>query len=171
MSAVAVAIWKYPALKSIPPCGGLSHTHYPCVTQKIHHPAAGRPCNRKLRPLNCPSRRPDKLITRYSRMHTFLLLQLGWQLLWVSQVSIFLCLQVIDPKAYNSFLNQCTIHFEVLAHQFDLERAKVAFIVSLLSGEALVWETPLWEHSDFDVQPIQVFLQYSIESLRNQTPL
>lgn len=33
----------------------------------------------------------------------------------------------------------------------------MAFIVSLLSGEALVWETPLWEHSDFDVQPIQVF--------------
>lgn len=53
-----------------------------------------------------------------------------------------------DPKACHGFLNQCTIHFEVLAHQFASDRAKIAFIVSLLSGEALSWATPLWERSD-----------------------
>lgn len=59
-----------------------------------------------------------------------------------------------DPKACRVFLNPCIIHFEVLAHQFSSDRAKIAFIISLLSGEALAWATPLWERRDplmFDI--------------------
>lgn len=41
-----------------------------------------------------------------------------------------------DPKACQEFLNHFTIHFEVLAHQFASENAKVAFIAYHLSGEA-----------------------------------
>lgn len=48
-------------------------------------------------------------------------------------------------KACRGFLNQCTIHFKVQAHLFSSDRAKIAFIISLLSGEAWAWVTPLWE--------------------------
>lgn len=63
-----------------------------------------------------------------------------------------------DPKACRGFLNQCTIHFEVLPHQFPSDRAKVAFIISLLSSEALAWVTPLWERSDPIVSNLTEFL-------------
>lgn len=63
-----------------------------------------------------------------------------------------------DPKTCRGFLNQCTIHFEVLPHQFPSDRAKVAFIISLLSGEALAWVTPLWERSDPIVSNLTDFL-------------
>lgn len=53
-----------------------------------------------------------------------------------------------DPKACHGFLNQCTIHFELHAHQFVSDRARIAFIISLLSGEALAWDTPFWEQRD-----------------------
>lgn len=52
-----------------------------------------------------------------------------------------------DPKTCRGFLNQCTMHFKVLAHQFVSDRAKIAFIISLLSDKALAWATPLWEGS------------------------
>lgn len=42
-----------------------------------------------------------------------------------------------NPKVYCGFFNLCTIHFEVLTHQFVLNRAKMAFFISLLSDEAL----------------------------------
>lgn len=63
-----------------------------------------------------------------------------------------------DAKACRGFLSQCTIHFEVLAHQFASDRARIAFIISLLSGEALAWVTPLWERNDPVVSNLPDFL-------------
>ncbi|CAI9559502.1 unnamed protein product, partial [Staurois parvus] len=44
-----------------------------------------------------------------------------------------------DPKACRGFINQCSIHFELAAHHFSTDCSKVAYMISLLSGEALAW--------------------------------
>ncbi len=44
----------------------------------------------------------------------------------------------------NGFLLQCSLYFELQSHQFTTERAKVAFIISLLTGRALQWAEALW---------------------------
>ncbi|XP_075062018.1 uncharacterized protein LOC142150724 [Mixophyes fleayi] len=53
-----------------------------------------------------------------------------------------------EPKRCRGFLNQCLIHFECNPASFPSERIKVAFIISLLSGQALAWASPLWERND-----------------------
>lgn len=75
-----------------------------------------------------------------------------------------------DPIACWGFLNQRTIHFKILAHQFILGRASMAFLISLLSGEPLAWTTPLWEHSDYVTsnlhEPLSTFRKVFEESGR-----
>ncbi|CAI9570881.1 unnamed protein product, partial [Staurois parvus] len=44
-----------------------------------------------------------------------------------------------DSKACRGFIKQCSIHFELAAHHFPTDRSKVAYMISLLSGEALAW--------------------------------
>ncbi|CAI9532168.1 unnamed protein product, partial [Staurois parvus] len=44
-----------------------------------------------------------------------------------------------DPKACRGFINQSSIHFELAADHFPTDRSKVAYMISLLSGEALAW--------------------------------
>ncbi|KAG8539111.1 hypothetical protein GDO81_021437 [Engystomops pustulosus] len=62
-----------------------------------------------------------------------------------------------DPKSCRGFITQCSLHFELMPSQFSTERSKVAFIVSLLSGKALAWATPLWDRDDPppDVPPVE----------------
>ena len=64
-----------------------------------------------------------------------------------------------DSKACRGFLSQCTIHFELLPQYFLSDRAKIAYIISLLSGEALAWAAPLWELNDPVVSSLPVFLK------------
>lgn len=63
-----------------------------------------------------------------------------------------------DIKACRGFLNHCTIHFEVLTHQFVSDHVKEAFIVPLLSSKALMWTTPLWEPDDPMLSNLQDFV-------------
>ncbi|CAI9618844.1 unnamed protein product, partial [Staurois parvus] len=44
-----------------------------------------------------------------------------------------------DPKACPGFINQCSIHFELAADYFTTDRSKVAYMIFLLSGEAMAW--------------------------------
>ncbi len=49
-----------------------------------------------------------------------------------------------EAVSCNGFLLQCSLYFELQSHQFTTERAKVAFIISLLNGRALQWAEALW---------------------------
>lgn len=70
-----------------------------------------------------------------------------------------------DSKACRGFLSQCTIHFELQPQNFLSDRAKVAYIISLLSGEALAWAAPLWELNDPVVSSLSDFLKLFREYL------
>ncbi|XP_075444753.1 retrotransposon-derived protein PEG10 [Ascaphus truei] len=50
-----------------------------------------------------------------------------------------------DPLECRGFLNQCFIQFELTPSRFPSSRTKVAYIVSLLTGDALAWASPIWE--------------------------
>ncbi|XP_063805039.1 uncharacterized protein LOC134983236 [Pseudophryne corroboree] len=53
-----------------------------------------------------------------------------------------------NPKLCRGFLIQCDIQFELQPQNFPSARTKIAYIVSLLTGSALSWVSPLWERSD-----------------------
>lgn len=46
----------------------------------------------------------------------------------------------------NAFLLQCSLIFEMQPSQFPTERAKVAYMISLLTGRALEWATAVWQN-------------------------
>lgn len=50
-----------------------------------------------------------------------------------------------NPIQCRGFLNQVGIYFEMLPLAFPSDRAKVGFLISLLSDTALAWANPLWE--------------------------
>lgn len=45
------------------------------------------------------------------------------------------------------FLTQCSLNFELQPSKFPTSRSKVAYVITLLSGNALAWATALWEQS------------------------
>ncbi|KAL1256462.1 hypothetical protein QQF64_012007 [Cirrhinus molitorella] len=50
-----------------------------------------------------------------------------------------------DPSACDGFLTQCSLTFELQPSSFPSDRAKIAYVISLLSGKALVWATAVWK--------------------------
>ncbi len=55
----------------------------------------------------------------------------------------------------NGFLLQCSLAFEMQPHLFPTERAKIAFIISLLHGNALQWE--IWGQAGTVTQSLSGF--------------
>lgn len=53
-----------------------------------------------------------------------------------------------DPHSCRYFLTQCSMHYLGKPHQFTSDRAKVLFLSSNLSGEALKWVAPLIDRGD-----------------------
>ncbi|XP_072263048.1 uromodulin-like [Pyxicephalus adspersus] len=64
-----------------------------------------------------------------------------------------------DPKQCRVFINQCTLHFELLLDQFAFDRAKVAFLMQHLTGKALAWINPLWEWNGPVIMDLRAFLE------------
>lgn len=71
------------------------------------------------------------------------------------------------PSAYSGeavtcsgFLLQCSLYFELQPHQFVNDRAKIAFIMSLLSGRALQWVESLWNLLSPLVRSLDAFVDY-----------
>ena len=50
-----------------------------------------------------------------------------------------------EPGACRPFLTQCSFLFELQPSSYPLERARVAFIISQLTGRARDWGTAEWE--------------------------
>ena len=70
-----------------------------------------------------------------------------------------------DPSACGGFLIQCSLTFELQPSLFPSDRAKIAYIITLLSGKALSWATAVWNaqshccsgYSAFEEEFKQVF--------------
>ena len=52
-----------------------------------------------------------------------------------------------EPRQCKTFLIDCLIHFELMPHAFPTERAKVAFMISHLTGQAKAWVSAKWSRS------------------------
>ncbi len=50
-----------------------------------------------------------------------------------------------DPRACRPFLSQCAITFTLQPITFATEAARVAFVITLLTGRAREWGTTVWE--------------------------
>lgn len=50
-----------------------------------------------------------------------------------------------EPGTCRSFLSQCSLIFQLQPTTFPTERAKVAYVITQLSGRAREWGTALWE--------------------------
>jgi hypothetical protein len=51
-----------------------------------------------------------------------------------------------EPAFCRAFLTRCTMHFALQPRTFDTEQAKVAFVLTLLTGKAALWGTAVWEN-------------------------
>ncbi len=60
----------------------------------------------------------------------------------------------------NGFLLQCSLTFEMQPHLFPTERAKIAFIISLLQGKALQWAETIWGQAGTVTQSLSGFTNH-----------
>uniref|UniRef100_A0A670ZLD3 DUF4939 domain-containing protein n=1 Tax=Pseudonaja textilis TaxID=8673 RepID=A0A670ZLD3_PSETE len=60
---------------------------------------------------------------------------------------------------FSTFLGQCQLYFSVRPEDFPTDRAKVGFIISLLTGQAAKWATPLLVQDSPLLDNFQGFLQ------------
>ncbi|KAL0147984.1 hypothetical protein M9458_056711 [Cirrhinus mrigala] len=49
-----------------------------------------------------------------------------------------------EPQLCRSFLAKCSLHIALQPSSFPTEEAKVAFVITLLSGRAALWGTAVW---------------------------
>ena len=69
-----------------------------------------------------------------------------------------------DPKRFAVFINQCRLHFLCRPAAFPTDQAKVAFVLSYLSGNAADWSIPLVNQDDPVLHDFQAF-QLNMEKL------
>ncbi|XDV29480.1 hypothetical protein PO909_032603 [Leuciscus waleckii] len=50
-----------------------------------------------------------------------------------------------EAEDCSGFLLKCSLYFEMQSHQFATDRARVAFVISLLSGHTLQWAQSPWQ--------------------------
>ncbi len=60
----------------------------------------------------------------------------------------------------NGFLLQCSLTFEMQPHLFPTERAKIAFIISLLHRKALQWAETIWGQAGTVIQSLSGFTNH-----------
>uniref|UniRef100_A0A672LD72 DUF4939 domain-containing protein n=1 Tax=Sinocyclocheilus grahami TaxID=75366 RepID=A0A672LD72_SINGR len=60
----------------------------------------------------------------------------------------------------SGFLLQCSLYLEMQPHLFVAERAKVSFIISLLSGRALQWAGALWTAQSPCIHSLEGFVKH-----------
>lgn len=70
-----------------------------------------------------------------------------------------------DPSVCRAFLTQCSVVFSLQPATFSSEEAKVAYVITLLTGRAREWGTTVWQakfpycfnFNDFEKEMIKVF--------------
>ncbi|TWW79641.1 Retrotransposon-like protein 1 [Takifugu flavidus] len=62
-----------------------------------------------------------------------------------------------DPKLCRPFLTSCSLLFSLQPHTFATEGAKVAYVISNLTGRALLWGTAEWERQTPACASFQAF--------------
>ncbi len=60
----------------------------------------------------------------------------------------------------NGFLLQCLLALEMQPHLYTTDRAKIAFIISLLTGRALQWAETIWTQSGTVTQSVNNFIEH-----------
>ncbi len=60
----------------------------------------------------------------------------------------------------NGFLLQCLLTLEMQLHFYTLYRAKITFIISLLTGRALQWAETIWSQSGTVTQSLKNFIEH-----------
>ncbi|KAK3562654.1 hypothetical protein QTP86_003394 [Hemibagrus guttatus] len=60
----------------------------------------------------------------------------------------------------NGFLLQCSLVLEMQPHMYPTERSKVAFILTQLSGKALLWAESLWSQNHPAAQSYSSFIDH-----------
>ncbi|KAK3510136.1 hypothetical protein QTP70_026851 [Hemibagrus guttatus] len=60
----------------------------------------------------------------------------------------------------NGFLLQCSLVLEMQPHMYPTERSKVAFIITQLSGKALLWAESLWSQNHPTAQSYSGFVDH-----------
>ncbi len=60
----------------------------------------------------------------------------------------------------NRFLLQCLLALEMQPHLYTTDRAKIAFIISLLTGQALPWAETIWSQSSTVKQSVNSFIEH-----------
>lgn len=53
-----------------------------------------------------------------------------------------------EPNFCRAFLTRCSMHFSLQPRTFEREESKVAFVLTLLTGQAALWGTAVWENKD-----------------------
>ncbi|KAG1927325.1 retrotransposable element [Pimephales promelas] len=53
-----------------------------------------------------------------------------------------------EPAFCRAFLTRCSMHFALQPRTFETEQAKVAFVLTLLTGKAALWGTAVWENQN-----------------------
>ncbi|KAK3510911.1 hypothetical protein QTP70_025547 [Hemibagrus guttatus] len=60
----------------------------------------------------------------------------------------------------NGFLLQCSLVLEMQPHMYPTERSKVAFIITQMSGKALLWAESLWSQNHSAAQSYSGFIDH-----------
>ncbi|KAK3549104.1 hypothetical protein QTP70_031890 [Hemibagrus guttatus] len=67
----------------------------------------------------------------------------------------------------NGFLLQCSLVLEMQPHLYPTERSKVAFIITQLRGQALLWAESLWSQNSPVTQSYSGFVEHFKEVERS----
>ncbi len=62
-----------------------------------------------------------------------------------------------EPLLCRSFLATCSLHIALQPSSFPAEEAKVAFVITLLTGRAALWGTTVWEQKHHCCSSFQYF--------------
>ncbi len=60
----------------------------------------------------------------------------------------------------NGFLLQCSLVLEMQPQVYTTDIAKIAFVISLLTGRALQWAEPIWTQASSVTQPFNNFITH-----------
>ncbi len=65
-----------------------------------------------------------------------------------------------DPAGCGGFLLQLSLYIEMQSRKFLSERSKVAFQISLLSDQALIWAKAIWNANTAIINSYEVFTNH-----------